>query len=264
MPQTHDDVSVLTLDASNYLSYLGHATVRFTNRTAEGQGVGDMDKKACITKKSCEVDLDLMSDDANCRVTGLNVSAFTIASIDFKDALQSLSMTIQNEFKETDGVADTWVERTWVNQGLSATVECEIPSDASTLDDVVLGAASGTLSNANAALSVTINSVTVTWAMVVTQAEHVVDRGDVQTWRFTLETRGAPSAPVGTATLLAKALNGAGTDQALVLESKASKGVNYSGNFLPETVSFTVNKQDVVMTAYKYVNNGAVTAAATA
>ena len=264
MPQTHDDVSILTLDASNYLTYLAQATVRFTNRTTEGQGVGDMNKKACITKKSCEVDLDLMSDNANCRVTGLDVSAFTIASVDFKDVLQSTSWTINNEFKETDGVADTWAERTWVNQGLSVTAECEIPTDASTLDDVILGAASATLSSANAMVTLTINSVTVTWAMVVTQAEHVMNRGDVQMWRFTLEGRGAPSAPAGTATLLAKALNGAGTNQALVLESKSSKGINYSGNFLPESVSFTVNKQDAVITAYKYVNNGAVTTAATA
>lgn len=259
---THDDVSILALDTTSYLTDAVEGTVTITNRTVDGTVIGDTSDKQCIEKKSAEVSLKFSSDDGSCKVSGLHMSAATLKSIDVLDILQNLDVTGSNDFKETSGVSDEWEARTFVKQSITASMKLLVKTSATSEDDLAIAAASSTLSDANASLSFVLNSVTWTVPMVVAGFTHRVSRGDVQEWDISLVQRGAATSPAGTGSLLAKALNAPGTAQALELESKAAGGVNYAGNFVVTSFGFNVSKGDITMTNYTYMNDGALTVTA--
>lgn len=260
---THDNMTAISGDATSFLSDTVSASIRVDNATVDGTVIGDTSDKQCIVKKSATLELDLQSSNANCSVTGLDMTAFTIASIDFLGFLQSLNFSMSNQFKEIDGVSDEWMARQFVKQVVSTTASVLIATDAATEDGVIIGAFSSTLSNANAVLAFTINSVAFSVPLVVTSAVHKTGAGDLQMWDFTFAQRGAITSPSGTGSLLTKAINAPGTAQAWIVESNDPGGITYAGDFLPEQISFNVTKQDRIITSYRYVSTGEVTATAT-
>lgn len=256
---THDDVSGVTSDATSYITDMIEGTVTFDHQVFDGTVIGDINDKECAVKKVAMLDVNFSSDTGTCKVSGLNLTAITIDSVNVLNFLQSLTFNITNQFRDVDGVSDEWMYRQFVRQGITASGSFLIATDAATEDGLIIDAASSTLSDLNMTVAFTINSVAFSIPMYIKTAVHKWSRGELQMWDFTFGPRGAATSPSGTSGLLARALNAPGTAQAWSLTSKAAGGLTYAGNFFPESCSFTVNKQDAILTSYRYINDGAIT-----
>lgn len=253
---THDDVSAISADATSYITDMIEGTVTFDHQVFDGTVIGDTNEKECAVKKIATIDAVFSSDTGSCKVSGLNMTAMTIDSVDVLNYLQSLTVNITNKFRDVDGVSDEWLYRQFLIQGITMSASLLVDTNAADEDGLILDAASSTLSNLNMTVAFTINSVAFSIPMYVKTAQHKWSRGEVQMWDFTFGPRGAPTSPSGTSGLLAKALNAPGTAQAWILTSKTVGGLEYAGNFLPESISFSVNKQEAILTSYRLVNDG--------
>jgi hypothetical protein len=260
---THDDVSVFSVDASSLLADQIDASITFDHETFDSSVVGDTNDVQCAVKKFAVVEGNFRSTNANCTVSGLDLSAITIDSVDMLAYLQGMNFQGTNVFKDVDGVSDEWKSRQFVKQILTASGQFLINTNAATEDGLILDAASSTLSNLNMVVAFTINSVAFSIPFMIKSAKHMWTRGDIQMWDFAFVQRGAITSPAGTATMLTKAINAPGVAQALIIESKAAGGINYDGDFFVESFGFTVNKQDAIITNYRWISEGAIVPTAT-
>lgn len=260
---THDNVSVFSVDASSLLADQIDASITFDHDTFDGSVVGDTNDIQCAIKKFAILEANFRSSDANCTVSGLNMTALTIDSVNVLDYCQGLNFQGTNAFKDVEGVSDEWKFRQFLKQTLTCSGQFLINTDAATEDGLILDAASGTLSNLNMVVAFTINSVAFSVPFMIKSAKHSWTRGDVQMWDFSFVQRGAITSPSGTSSLLTKAINAPGTVQALIVESKTTGGLNYDGDFFVESFGFSVNKQDAVITNYRWISEGAIVPTAT-
>lgn len=252
------NVSVFTLESYSAKAVATSAGLRFVNRTTDGRVISDANAKNCITKKAAILRYNGYSEGATCKVGGLDVTALSIGGQDYLARCISLGFDVQNEFKQADGIGDTWEALIFAGQSLTAKATLNVGLTVNRA--LMTAAASGTLSNCNITFTVTINSITVTIPMVIQELEHSFDAGDIQKWDLVLGPRGAASAPAGTSTPLELALNVPGTSQTLALQTKASTGgIIYGGEFMVESYSMNVSNGALLGESFTFRSTGAVT-----
>jgi hypothetical protein len=260
----HDNVNVMTADAGNFLPFTTDASISLDKGVMTADVLGQEYEKECTRYLMSSIDWTMRSDLASgCPVSGLNLSAGTLDSLDFTDYMTSLQLTLTNKYKDIRGPNDNSVYRRRIGASISATLNMNVPLDASTLGALLAQIHSGTFSDANMVLAFTLNSVAFSVPFLAKSASHKLPAMDVQTWAINLSPGGAPTAPTGTTTLLTKALNAGDTAQALVCESKAVNGMSYSGDFKPESMSFTIDLDNATLTSYRYLSHGDTTVAIT-
>lgn len=257
------DVSVLTLEGTSYKTVAQQATLTANHNLADGTVISSTTKKNDPVKKMATLSLDLQSALGNQAVSGLQLSALTADSVDILSEIESANFNIRNTYNRADGVGDTWAAYSFALQEITAAVTMMVPTDFATNDTLVQQALSTTLSDLEMTLAFTLNSVGVSVPLLLQSAAHVANRGEKQMVTMNFVSFGDVTLPSGTTTLLEQILNAPETSQTLALTTKAAGGVTYAGEFLPESCSFQIQRDQLVITQYQYISEGAVTATPT-
>lgn len=260
---THDDVSALSLEGTAYLADAMDARLSFNHEFQDGTSLGDINTENTAVKKSATLALNLTSATGNQKVSALAASAISLDSVNILAEVEGMTVNIRNQYSRCDGVNDAWAKHVFVLQDVTGSVRMMVPLDFATNDALVLDAANSTLSNLEMTWAFTVNSVGFSIPMILSNLTHEFVRGDKQMVSMDLVGFGEPTLPSGTSSLLEQALNLPGTSQTLALTSKAAGGLTYAGEFLPESLSFNVNRGELVVTAYNYISDGTITATPT-
>lgn len=259
--KSHVDVSVFSIAGSSVLGTFPDATITIDNENRDGSVVGRRGRSPVPTKRGASLSINLMSGSAIDWVSHLDVSAFTIGGTDLSDYLRGGSLDIRNGFQESSAVSDLWKVPQWTSKDYTARVTLQIP-DAS--EFAITGDMDDTnMADMDVALSITINSVTITIPMLITSHAWSTSSDGLQLIELLLEgqdplTGDYPTAPTGTTTLLEKALNAAGTAVAISASTKSANGSNYAFNAVIESASFSWNDGELIPVQYNFLATGAV------
>jgi len=202
------------------------------------------------------------------RVSHSDCTAFTIGGTSYLNVLRSYSMNGSFEMRMQAGVGEKYVKPQVVAKDYQIQVALDVESTDSFTLMALLGGAD--FSNVDQAVSITVNSVAITTAMNLNQGTVTAQRYDLQ--ELSLSFDGAdpgsgayPAAPLGTTTILEKALNAPTTEIAFAFQNALSgvtTAMNASGNCVFESFSFEVQDGQLVNETYNFATYGTVTIAA--
>ncbi len=248
------DVSVFNVGGSNLLAELTSAEVIAQTDFADVtplimSGIAREPVKQNVQIKSAL----LSSKSGGLRVTHLDVSALSLAGVDFRSVIREVLFEGSMQHEETSGIGDEWAWPVAVHKDYRAKFLMAVDTESSA---VLVGKAFGELSGKAVPISLTINGTAITLAMQLEQFEHKLSAGKVQTWEIFLvgsaPVVGAyPTAPTVTASLLAHAFNTPGAALAVA-------AADYSGDFLIKIFGFQFTSGSAVKSWYDFASQGAV------
>jgi hypothetical protein len=262
------DVSLYTLDGTSVLATYENVTLEVTEDQVDGSSIGRMGKTAQGVKLSGRIDTSLMSTFSTPdRVSHLDLSAMALGATSYLASLRRLRLSGSYEQKMRAGVGALNVRPQNVKKDYAASAEFD--ADDTVASAIMIAMASPTYANRNAVLGFTLNSIAYTFPMRMQKAGVRVQRDDLQLVTLDLAGRspdsGAyPTAPVGTTSLLEKAINVPETAIAFAFTSKAAGGVAMSGSCIFSSFDIEINDGELVRSQYSFNTTGAWTVAATA
>lgn len=268
MPAKAIAVDVSVLDVGGISLKNDAPTARFTSEsvTAEGQPLDRWGGNPQVTKLKWGLTLDALSTKSGAvRVTNLDFSALSITGTSVIANVESFDLQGSFSLDTGDGPNDVFEYAVVTAKQYSGSMTIKVPTSSVPL---MAGLDTG-VSSWQGSLTFTINSITTTMPVVINSAEHVATVGSAQVINLTFTaqdplTGDHPSAPTGTSTLWEKALNAGHTAVAIQYTTKASGGIDYTGNAVFAGFSLSVKNRDVVRNSYTFAGVGAPTIAATA
>lgn len=268
------DVSTFDLDTFSMLTTVRNATLEFQGGEADGSIMTRYGRVNQVAKKSATLRFSALSLPATpagaTKVTNLSVSAFTADAMAYIGLMRSASIEFTYQHDEASGLADVWTYPVLVSRDIRIRGTMVVPSSMTAtllaLTGVLTQAYAATVADLRMTVTVTIDGTSFTLPMVLTRCAHVFEDGRAATFEveFAGEDPGTgtyPTAPTGTASLLAYCVTSAPTALVLDLVSKATAGATYAGGFLVSRVSIDMSDSAVVTTDYEFVSQGAVTVA---
>lgn len=262
MRATGVDIAVFSIDGANFLGDLRGARVRTDVEFADATGMTRIGQQRAVAKRSGVVEAVLSSTKTPPnRVTGLDLSALDIGGESHLAIVKRMIFRSQAIIDEGGGVSDQWKYPVVTGKDFRALVELNLDSSGPT---AAMMAAYGNLSGLQVSLALILNGVNISLPVIIGSAEHRMEPGQIQVWRFELrgnspDAGAYPASPL-TGSLLAASLQAPGTPLALVAASQAINGVRYSGAFLPSAVRFDVQEGAIVESQYRFISRGPVIA----
>lgn len=227
------NMTAYSLGGTSYLGDFENVEVTEDLTTVDGRGAAERFGKICTVLKSGMISTGLMRTGTACRVTALDVSAFTLGGTTVKPDWKSFSIRYNNTLLDAQGGSD--VDR--YDQAESTDYSGSLTLMVETTGVNPMAIAKGPLSGTNLVLSVTIASGVVTIPIVLTQVVHSITKGQLQEYRVTFGRGGTPTAVTGLS-LFALGFTGSGV-AAFVITSGAEP---YTGDALIETGELSVEK----------------------
>lgn len=202
------------------------------------------------------------------RVSHSNVTAFTIGGVSYLNVLKSYSLSGSYEHRMQAGVGEKYVKPQVVAKDYQIAVALDIESTDSYTLMAMMGGSDFT--NVDQPVSITINSVAITIASILNQGTVKAQRYELQELALNFDagdpgSGSFPAAPMGTTTILEKALNAPTTELAFAFQNAQSgdtTGMNASGNAVFESFSIEVQDGQLVNETYNFATYGSVTIAA--
>lgn len=240
----------------------------------DGRGIAWGGESENAVKQHCEFRTSALSTYSSpARVANIDVGAFTLAGTDFLTHLRGGSFNGSFHMSdELGGVSNYWSYKVPVIPIYSASVMLNLPNadTVNALRTFITGMMNATIAtavtNRNAALSITINSVAHTLAMIIATGG-IKLAGGPSSQIVTLDLKGRndgsstyPTAPTGTTTLLEKHFNSFATPMAFTFTPKSANSTAFTGELVPTSFSFDFNDSSLIKTNYAWQSHGVVTA----
>ncbi|MDI9639705.1 hypothetical protein QPK87_04810 [Kamptonema cortianum] len=260
------DVSVFDIDSASFLADLRGVTLESTADVVDATPLSLAGKKVEPVRRKVQLEARMTSEKpGGAKVTHLDLSSLSIGGTNYVPVLREGVFAGRNRWKSAAGVSDEWEYPVVVQKDYAAEVVIALEPGMS---QQAAQAAFGSVTGSKIGFGLTLNGVAVVLPMVLVKWEHVMSVGDVQTWRLRLKGSapiGAvyPSSPLGTGTLLSRAMNDPGGLFGIQVISRGTGGQLYDGQFLCEEFEFGFSDRSVVETRFKFVSQGAVTRVAT-
>lgn len=203
------------------------------------------------------------------RVSHLDISAVTVDSVDLVTMFKRGSFEASYTIQEGKAAGSVWKVPVVTKKDFTLRLEFMIPlsGTANALRSIVSQHLSGTVTDLNMTVTVTINSVSFTLPCLLVGAE--VGGSDGELTMVTLELKGRapdvgttyPTAPTGTTTLIEKAINAPGIAVAFSFtpHSASGEGANIAGNAVFGAFGFDFNADEIINERYTLLSTGAVT-----
>lgn len=267
------DASVYTIDVNgtpaSQLATYKNCTIAFSQDMADVRPLSRDNLSPQPVKRGCTISTSLMSVASTpVKVSNLDVTAFTAGGTDIFAKLRGGSFTANYNVSEDSGVGDLWKYPGIVSWGFTINSTFHVNAlNASSASGVLMPLVAGTVANTRMVITVTINAVSVTLPCYLESASHVFNDGDLQVFEGTWQGSGIdsgtyPTAPTGSATILAAALNSPRTSLSVAFTSHATEGVAYAGEFLTTGLNFSWNDSSIITTDLTLSSQGTITAAA--
>lgn len=254
------DVSVFDVGGVSVLADLSQAEVVSSTQFADVTPVILAGESRAAVKQSVRITNGLMSSKpGGTKVTHLDVSALSLAGLDYRTVVEQGVFEGRMEIEDGSGIGDEWEWPVIVRKDYRARLELMVDSAGSI---ALVGKAFGALAGKDVGFSVTINGVVVAVPMALARFEHIVSAGKRQKWRVDLVGSSVvgsayPTAPVGSGSLLAHAFNSPGASLAVVVDAGVGQPV-LSGGYLIKKFGFRFGRGSVVDSTYDFVSQGAV------
>ncbi|HLO97252.1 MAG TPA: hypothetical protein VK171_01545 [Fimbriimonas sp.] len=265
MPHHTGDISLFDVDSASVLSYFDDVTLTLTNMTANTASVKAKGQRSSIMKSSGTVSVPLRSisttttdgathlDLVSLALGALTFDCFTSTTVDISYA-KAVVPCVGSRYKMEDN--------TKLILAAALKVQCVNGTGEALLTPFDDAAA---LSASNANYSLAFNGVTYTIPSLIQEGVLVAERDGIQDISLKLEGRSPdsgnyPASPTGTTGLLQKAMNAYNTAIPFAFQSiTGTVGVAVSGNLKFDSVSFSIEDEQIVPTSYTFRNYGAWT-----
>lgn len=272
MAYARGDMTVLSVGGNSLLGIIREVRYRGEIAQVDGSVLNRVGLSAQPVGKDASFETTNHSVlSAPLKVSALDVSAFTIGGGSYVGLFSSFELSGTNTFDEARGGNNIWSYKQFITKDYSATGTIRI-DDASN----VLRALHADFHNAGTntaqrqalqmALAFTINGVSVSVPMTLTNVEHGVSESGVQQYTVTLsgqspDTGDYPTAPTGTSTLLEKAFNAPQTALAILFTpiGTVGQGGQLGGNVKIASFQISVQERNLVLERYTFVNDGPIT-----
>ncbi len=268
---TAKDMATFGLDlagGTSYTSYLG--TLRMFKADLSGQMV-DAKTLTQMYGQSQEVgamatyDFQLMSVvSGSTKVSNLDISAFTIGGNSYLPVLKSYDATITWEHTGKVGT-QRWHYAALKNKTLMINCKVSIPATSAAFSKTLqVAMGSSTVADRQLAVTITINGISVTTAMLLTKVtQSGIDINGEQVLDISLENRALdattfPGAPTGTTTILEKVANSTSA-WGLHALTKTTDGADYVGLVLPKSYKLSAPQSGLVVEDFSVVGIGTQT-----
>lgn len=249
----------------NLLSSTPNAKIAIRNDNADGASIKTLDSAPTFLKRGATLSVTTMSG-TNLRVTNIDVSAFTMNSVDYLADLRGGDMQIAFTHDEGSGVGDIYEQPNPTGRVISGNVTLAIPTSA--FPAVQARVLSDTIANIEFAFSITIGGTTITLPVFATSFEHSIDRDKIQlvkvgfTGKAPQDGTSYPTAAPSTSTsLLGTAFSEPRRILTYSMTTSASSGagLNYAGSAVFDNVSFSFNDKSIIQTTYQLRTHGTIT-----
>lgn len=259
------DISVFSVASGDLLGSISNISYDIQADSDEGGAIAVIGESPQFTGTKIEIATTAMSNTASGRVTDLDVSAFSIGGVSSRPKLKTFSLKGAYTQQETSARGDKFHAPQVTNKSYSGSAELYVLDDAAPmLVETLLGS---TTTVNNSTISITINGVTITLPILITGHKWSVEYGGLQmlslqfSGRALLDGNPYPTAPTGTSTLLEKALNAPTTALAYEIKTRATNGVDITGNMVWNSFEINVPERGVVKTSYSWSGTGTPTVA---
>jgi hypothetical protein len=267
MAQHTGDISIFSIASNSVLAAYDNVTLTTTNTTGNTASVGARGQRSSILKSMATIDVNLRgtSTTTSDATTHLDLTSLAFGAYTFT-CFSSVSLNISYATAVVPCVGERYKMEDNTKLILNAEIRAQAVTGMAEAFMVPFSDAAA-LSTSNANLGLVYNGVTYTIAMMLQEVSLVGERDGIQELSIKLEGRapdsGAfPAAPTGTTALLDKAFNAYNTAVAIAFQSVASTaGINASGNFKFQSVSFELADEQIVPVSYSFRSYGAVTIA---
>ena len=185
------------------------------------------------------------------KVTNLDLTVFTIGTQDFFPTYLTgeISVALAQSGKIGTQLFDYGV---CVGKEISANFSFGVPDTAANGSKIAQTyALSATASDHNKAVSITLNSIAVTFAATIESMSHkLIEAASIQQIDLSMAGHGGdsgtfPAAPTGTTTLLEKILNTT-NKWGVSIVSKSSEGSTYTGKVLPTSYRLSISNAGAI------------------
>ncbi|MFM9872721.1 MAG: hypothetical protein ACKVQS_04555 [Fimbriimonadaceae bacterium] len=254
------DVTVFDVGGSSVLADLRSAEVVSTTQFADVTPVILAGESREAVKHSVAIRGAFTSTKpGGAKVTHLDVSALTLAGLDYRAVVESGVFEGRMTHEDGSGLGDEWEYPVTVRKEYRARLDMMVDSVGSV---ALVGKAFGALAGKDVGFSVTINGVVVTVLMKLAKFAHALSAGSRQKWTVELVGSAAvgavyPTLPTGSASLLEFAFNTPGAGLPIAVDPGAGQPL-VSGDFLVEKFGFKFARAAVVESSYDFVSLGAV------
>ena len=236
------DTMRATLTLDNVLVDVAGATS--LNAVNEGQAAGAT--LEIVTKSS-----------ATNAVKAQDLTVFTIGGTTYLADLRSFTLNQQCTHDEGKGAASKWLEPVVTGVDYTGSVELLL-DNAATNALQVLGFGTDAATALDVALAFTLNTVAFSFPMALRSSQWSMDRKQLQRLNVEFSGNGAESVNTGTATLLAAAINDPRVALFAELTTSAANGRSWEGTFVHDSVSVSIQDQNIVETTFRLRSQGAV------
>jgi hypothetical protein len=264
------DLSVFSISTVEQKTTVRDASIAISANEIESSPVTTVYERADGGARNAVIKANLMSVvSGSIKVSHLDVSAFSIGGTAYIGDLESGSFGVEWQHDEGKGNADGWLYPVFAKKRFQGEGTLRVLAATGAALPVLMA---GTLSSLNLDLTITINGVTVTVPCLFKMLTHTIPQAGVQ--KYAVQFSGqAPDAdtgaagsgqaitlPTGSTTLLEKAFNTKAV-QAFQIDTKAAGGARYSGNMLLKSANYQWSEGQLVMAAYEWNSQGAITVA---
>jgi hypothetical protein len=263
------DIGIFTAGGIALVAAGTNFTFSMTNEKQDAGLIARLGKNSQGVKTNCKLSVDLASVvSGSQRVSHVNVTAFTIGGVSYLNVLKSFTLSGSFEHVMQAGVGEKYGKPQVTAKDYQISVDIDVESDdAKTLFDFLGGS---DFSNNDQTVSITVNSVVLTFAMNLNEATLTGQRYALQQISMSFDggDPGAgvyPAAPTGTSTILEKALNAPTTEVSFTFQNALASdthGIKASGTAVFDSFSFKVVDGQLVEENYSFVTYSTVTLAA--
>lgn len=250
------DISVYSLGGSSILPYLITGSLSLDNDTQDGKALQAMTSVENIVGRTGTVEVDLLSGNADTRISHIDVTAFSLGGTDYLAQLAGGSLSCTITHLETKPVGGLWKYPRF--KGRTFSISTKIMVDSTVTKALEAAMLSGTLADSSLDFSITIGADDTALPMVIKSAKMGIERGGLQEWDLTLAPQGEPTDPAGTTSLLQKAFNAPKATVAMVFTTHATEGMAYTANLLLRSFNFSWDRDTLISTKFTYATYGAL------
>jgi hypothetical protein len=267
MPHHIGDISIFSIGGNSVLAAFDNVTLTTTNTTGNTASVKAAGQRSSILKSMATIDVNLRgtSTTTSDATTHLDLTSLAFGAYTFT-CFSAVSLNISYATAVVPCVGERYKMEDNTKLILNAEIRAQAVNGMAEAFMVPFTDAAA-LADSNGNLSLVYNGVTHTIACMIQEVSLVAERDGVQELSIKLEGRapdsGAfPAAPTGTTALFDKSLNAYNTALAIAFQSiTGTNGINVSGNFKFQSVSLSLEDEQIVPVSYSFRSYGAVTIA---
>lgn len=265
------DIAIWSADGGSLLGAISDINFEVQSQTDEGGAIAYLGESPQITKMGPGTfSTTVMSNKTGGRVTNLDVSALTLNAVSYDADLVGGSFSGSYTHDNDDADMDVWAAPSVTNLAYKGDIELLVPAAAAqAIAAAFFPTTAAEVLNLYFMFSFTINGVAITLPVVGKSFAVMADYGKNQKIKVAVEGRnllaGAayPTAPTGTASLLAKAFNAPRTQLTYDFKTAATNGHRFTGSMIWNSFDISFNNREITKTKYGWTTTGQITYAVT-